>query len=123
MLKDRDSSAIVAVSDIAVARQFYKTTLGLDVLRDGDDGLIVFRTGKTQLVVYVSEYSGTNQANAVVWGVGDEIEAIVSALMSKGVKFEQYEGMDYSGGIHTAGAFKMVWFKDPDGNILHLNNM
>jgi hypothetical protein len=25
--------------------------------------------------------------------------------------------------IHVAGAMKMVWFKDPDGNILHLNNM
>ena len=27
------------------------------------------------------------------------------------------------GNIHVNGAMKMVWFKDPDGNILHLNNI
>jgi hypothetical protein len=31
--------------------------------------------------------------------------------------------MDYAEGIHRAGDFRMVWFKDPDGNILHLNSM
>lgn len=122
MLKDQNSSAIVAVSDIARARAFYADTLGLDLL-EGDDNLLVFKTGLTQLVVYVSDYAGTNQANAAVWGVGDEIESIVAALAGKGVRFEQYPGMDFRDGIHSAGHFRMVWFKDPDGNILHLNNM
>ena len=124
MLKDKDSSAIIAVSDIARARGFYLDTLGLEPLQD-DDTMLVLKTGATQLVVYVSDYAGTNKANAAVWGVGDEIEQIVSALLGKGVNFEHYPdmGMDYSGGIHSSGDFKAVWLKDPDGNILHLNNM
>ena len=124
MLKDKDSSAIVAVKNIAAARGFYVDVLGLDPVEDNDD-MLVLRTGRTQLVVYVSDYAGTNKANAVAWGVGDEIEAIVSALLGKGVKFEHYPemGLDYAGGIHSSGDFKGVWLKDPDGNILHLNNM
>lgn len=122
MLKDKDSAAIIAVKDIARARDFYADTLGLEQV-SGDDDVIEFRTGRTTLVVYVSDFAGTNQANAVVWGVGDEIETIVADLKAKGVRFEHYEGMDLRGDIHVAGDFRMVWFKDPDGNILHLNSM
>lgn len=124
MLKDKDSSAIVAVRDIASARAFYIDKLGLEPLQD-NDAMLVLRTGSTQLVVYVSDYAGTNKANAAVWGVGEELQAIVAALRGKGVAFEHYPdmGMDYSGGIHSSGDFKAVWLKDPDGNILHINNM
>lgn len=124
MLKDKDSSAIVAVSNIAAARGFYVDTLGLEPDQD-DATMLVLKTGRTRLVVYVSDYAGTNRANAVAWGVGEEIEAIVSALLRKGVAFEHYPdmGMDYAGGIHSNGGFKGAWLKDPDGNILHFNNM
>lgn len=122
MLKAKDSAAIVAVSDMRRAKQFYRDVLELDLLNEQDQ-VVEFRTGKTSLVVYVSEFAGTNQANAVVWGVGEDIEDIVAALAAKGVTFERYEGMDYQNGIHREGNFRMVWFKDPDGNILHLNSM
>lgn len=122
MLRDQDSSAIVAVSDIDRAKTFYRDVLGLEVTEDSGQ-VVTFRTGATRLVVYVSDYAGTNKANAVVWGVGDQLESIVSDLRDKGVTFERYEGMDYAEGIHRAGDFRMVWFKDPDGNILHLNSM
>jgi catechol 2,3-dioxygenase-like lactoylglutathione lyase family enzyme len=122
MLKDKDSAAIVAVKDIAKAKAFYGETLGLELI-EGDGNVLQFRTGATTLVVYVSEFAGSNQANAVVWGVGEQIETIVSDLKAKGVSFEHYEGMELDGDIHRAGNFKMVWFKDPDGNILHLNSM
>lgn len=126
MLKDHASSAIVAVRDIDRARKFYGQTLGLELAEDeGDgDGPLVFKTGKTHLVVYPSEFAGTNQANAVVWGVGDRIEAIAADLKGKGVAFERYDmdGATYADGVHRMGDFRMVWFKDPDGNILHLNS-
>ena len=124
MLADKDSSAIVAVRDIAAAREFYVDTLSLEPDQD-DDNMLVLKTGNTRLVVYVSDYAGTNKANAVVWGVCQDLDAIVSTLLGKGVTFEHYPdmGLDYSGGIHSSGDFKAVWLKDPDGNILHLNNM
>ncbi len=37
--------------------------------------------------------------------------------------FEHYDSMERRGDIHVAGDFKAVWLKDPDGNLLHLNNM
>ena len=125
MLKDKSSSAIVAVSDIARSKKFYRDILGLEIIDDSMGQVLVFRTGDTSLVVYASEEAGTNRANAVVWGVGDEIETITAALKNKGVTFERYEfdGARLEGDIHVSGNMKMVWFKDPDGNILHLNNM
>jgi catechol 2,3-dioxygenase-like lactoylglutathione lyase family enzyme len=122
MLKDRDSSAILAVTDLARARRFYETTLGLPLVEDGGD-VLQFKTGATTLVVYKSDFAGTNQANAVVWGVGDEVETITADLKAKGVTFEHYPQMELRGDIHVAGDFKMVWLKDPDGNILHYNSM
>ena len=125
MLKDHDSSAILAVSDLARARAFYGDTLGLQLAEEGgEEGVLVYETGATKLVVYRSDYAGTNRANAVVWGVGDDIDSIVSALEAKGAAFEHYPDIGrLDGNVHVDGAAKLVWLKDPDGNILHINNM
>ena len=126
MLKDISSNAIIAVSDLERARKFYRDTLGLELEHEMDGHVLTFRTGETSLHVYVSQMAGTNKANAVVWGVGDEIDDIVADLQKKGVVFEHYadmEGTRLDGDIHVSGEMKTVWFKDPDGNILHLNNM
>ena len=125
MLKDHDSSAILAVADLARARTFYGDTLGLELADEGsEEEVLVYRTGATRLVVYRSEYAGTNRANAVVWGVGADLPAIVAALEAKGVEFEHYPAIGRrEGNIHVAGGAQLVWLKDPDGNILHLNSL
>jgi catechol 2,3-dioxygenase-like lactoylglutathione lyase family enzyme len=123
MLKDRNSSAIVAVSDLARARTFYEETLGLTLAGGGvEDGVLDFRTGATLLTVYTSDYAGTNRANAVTWAMRGDIVEVVADLKVKGVMFERYPdlGLTLNGDIHEAGDMKLVWFKDPDGNILHL---
>ena len=122
--REKASSAIVAVSDIDRARRFYSDTLGLELLEEGMEGVLVYKTGATHLVVYPSEFAGTGKANAVVWDCGADIDAIAADLRAKGVRFEHYEmdGATYKDGVHDADGFKMVWFKDPDGNILHLNS-
>ncbi len=126
MLKNWNSSAIVAVKDLRRARKFYEDTLGLTAGEDSMPDVVGFKTGETWLTVYESEFAGTNRANAVVWGVGNGIDTIVADLKAKGVVFEHYpesDGFRLEGDVHVAGEMKMVWFKDPDGNILHLNNM
>lgn len=124
MLNDKDSAAIVGVKDLARARAFYGETLGLEEAAASGDQVAIYKTGQTVLCVYPTEFAGTNKANAVVWGVGNELEAIVADLAGKGVTFEKYDLPDtaFKDGIHESGGFKMVWFKDPDGNILHLNS-
>ena len=125
MLKNHASSAIVAVSDLGRARDFYGNVLGLELAEEGaEEGVLVYRTGATQLVVYQSEFAGTNRANAVVWGVGEEIDAVVASLEAKGAAFEHYPDIGrLEGNVHRAGEAKLVWIKDPDDNILHINNM
>jgi catechol 2,3-dioxygenase-like lactoylglutathione lyase family enzyme len=125
MLNDHDSSAIVAVSDLDRARDFYGNLLGLEQAEEGsEEGVLVYRTGATRLVVYQSDYAGTNRANAAVWGVGEELDSIVAALEAKGVRFEHYPDIGrLEGNVHVAGGMKLVWLKDPDGNILHINSM
>lgn len=127
MLKNHDSSAIVAVSDMRRARQFYGETLGLEALSEMTPDVITYRTGNTRLHVYFSPANaGSNRANAVVWGVGKDLDAIVKSLRSKGVHFLHYPdlpGVTLDGDVHFAGPNKLVWFADPDGNILHLNDL
>ena len=125
MLSDHHSSAIVAVSDLDRARDFYSNVLGLECRgRSRRRRALVYRTGATRLVVYQSEFAGTNRANAVVWGVGDDLDAIVAALEAKGAAFEHYPDIGrLDGNVHRVGEMKLVWLKDPDGNILHINNM
>lgn len=116
--------ANVAVKDLARAKQFYQETLGLTPIQAQGEELIVFKSGSTALNVYRSQYAGTNQATAVTWVVGPDIEGIVRALKAKGVSFEHYEMPDTvrDGDLHVFGDMKVAWFKDPDGNILNIIN-
>jgi catechol 2,3-dioxygenase-like lactoylglutathione lyase family enzyme len=125
MLANHDSSAIVAVKDLDRARAFYEGVLGLKATAGGiDQDVLSFDTGATKLIAYRSDEAGTNRANAVVWGVGEDIDAIVAALEAKQVTFEHYPHIGrLDGNVHRVGDYKLVWLKDPDGNILHLNNM
>ncbi len=123
MLKDHASSAIVPCADLPRARAFYEDILGLPLIADHGSGF-VFGTGATNLNVYLSDYAGANRANAVVWSVGDELELIAADLRAKGVRLEEYpDGFDrVVEGVHVRGGLSVIWFKDPDGNILHLSS-
>jgi len=125
LLKDKPSSAIVAVRDLDRARDFYIKTLGLEPEGEYEEGVLTLHTGDTKLTVYESEFAGTNKANAVVWNAGKDFDEIGGQLKEQGIKFEEYPdlGMEISNGVHRSGEFKGVWFKDPDGNILHIANM
>lgn len=127
MLGNKDAVATAAVKDIEAARRFYEDKLGLKpVEADEDHGVITYKTGGSSLLVYVSEFAGTNQATTVTWSVGGDFDDIVQSLQSKGVAFERYDGMPgvtREGDIHRAGDMKLAWFKDPAGNIHHLINM
>jgi catechol 2,3-dioxygenase-like lactoylglutathione lyase family enzyme len=125
MLGDKTAAATLAVSDLARARGFYETTLGLATV-DEQPGSVLYRSGSSVLLVYESEYAGTNRATAATWAVGDEFDAIVDDLRAKGVAFEHYDDLPETtrdGDVHLMGELKGVWFKDPGGNILGLINM
>jgi Predicted ring-cleavage extradiol dioxygenase len=119
MLNDKDAMVTLAVKDMDAAARFYEGTLGLKPAPDAEPGSLVYKGGSGTIFVYESAYAGTNQATAITWIVGKDLEKIVEDLKAKGVKFEHYDLPDTKreGDIHIAGDNKLAWFKDPDGNI------
>jgi catechol 2,3-dioxygenase-like lactoylglutathione lyase family enzyme len=123
MLGDKDVIATLPVKSVEAAKPFYEGTLGLTPSDFADPGGIIYRSGSTNVLVYESEYAGTNEGTAATWAVGGDFDRIVDSLRSKGVTFEQYDlpGTTREGDIHEFGDMKAVWFKDPDGNILNIS--
>ena len=124
MLAAKEAMATIAVKDLARAKKFYGDTLGLKQLDEEMEEVATYQSGKSTIVVYESQFAGTNKATSATWGVGDELDSIVSTLKKKGVPFEHYNmpGAEIDGDIHKFGDFRAAWFKDPDGNILHINS-
>ena len=125
MLRNKEAVATVAVNDLAAGRKFYEETLGLKVVDATGGEAVTFQSGSARLMVYRSQFAGTNRATAVNFFVGADIDSIVKSLAGKGVVFEHYDlpGLTRRGDIHEFGAMKTAWFKDPDGNILSLVNV
>jgi catechol 2,3-dioxygenase-like lactoylglutathione lyase family enzyme len=119
MLASKDAMATVAVRDLQAAKRFYGGTLGLKLIEDEEPEALTYQAGKSKLLVYRSQYAGSNKASAATWTVGNDIEKVVQDLKGKGVRFEHYDmpGMTLKGDVHVADGMKAAWFKDPDGNI------
>lgn len=123
MLGNSNVAPTIAVKDLKAASQYYEQVLGLEKIEENQGG-ITYKSGQGKLFLYPSEYAGTNRATYAGWAVRD-LEAVVEALKDKGVKFEQYDdlpGVTREGDIHVMGDYKMVWFKDLDGNIFVIDN-
>ena len=89
-----------------------------------EDEVIVYNSWESTIVVYRSEFAGSNQATCVTWAVGDDIKKIVIDLKNKGIESEHYN-LPYvmlRWDIHVNGNMQIAWFRDPDGNILNLIN-
>ena len=119
MLGAKDSMATVAVKDLNVAKRFYEGTLGLKLTEAQEPEALTFQAGSSRLLVYRSQYAGSNRATAATWLIGNEMDKVVQMLRGKGVVFEHYDmpGLTLRGDIHEGGGMKAAWFKDPDGNI------
>ncbi len=122
-LADNNVMAMVAVKNLAKGKEFYGGTLGLKEDKSMP-GVVTYKSGdKSIIVMYEAPTAGSGQATCAGWMV-DDIKAIVDELKGKGVKFEHYDmpGMNWEGDVASWGEQgKAAWFKDPDGNILSLN--
>lgn len=115
--------ATIPTKNIEESKKFYQGKLSLELLEENEVG-VWFRTGESKILVYPSEYAGTNKATSVGWDVAD-VRQDVADLREKGIEFEHYDnlpGVIIEGDIYTAGKLQTAWFKDPDGNILALSS-
>ena len=119
MLADKDAIATVAVKDLKAAKKFYGDTLGLKLTPVPEPEVLNYKGGNSTVLVYKSQFAGTNKATSITWIV-DDVEGTVKDLKAKGIAFEHYDfpGMTRKGDVHIAGKSKAAWFKDPEGNIL-----
>jgi catechol 2,3-dioxygenase-like lactoylglutathione lyase family enzyme len=110
----------IPVHDPAVARAFYEGTLGLQVLDENPAALVLDANGTMLRVTPVPEFA-VQPFTIAGWQVAD-IDTTVRALVSRGVEFNRYEGMDQDelGVWVTPGGDRVAWFNDPDGNTLSL---
>lgn len=119
MLSGKEAMATVAVRDLNAAKRFYEGTLGLTLTDQQESEAVTYQAGSSKILVYRSQYAGSNKATAATWLIGKDMEKVVQALRGKGVTFEHYNmpGLTLKGDIHEGGGMKAAWFKDPDGNI------
>ena len=123
MLGNASVQPMLPVKDLKSAQKFYEEKLGVTKVGEMPDEAVTYRSGSTRLVVYRSEFAGTNKGTAALWEV-DDVDETVKELKAKGVKFEHYDlpGMTRKGDVHVGGPMKVAWFKDPGGNILSVQN-
>jgi catechol 2,3-dioxygenase-like lactoylglutathione lyase family enzyme len=120
MLSNTPVQPMLPVKDLDQAEKFYEETVGLTKVHAEPGTAVTYQSGNTTLNVYRSEFAGTNKGTAALWEV-DDFDRTVKELQARGVAFERYDnlpGLTREGDIHRAGDFKVVWFKDPAGNIL-----
>jgi catechol 2,3-dioxygenase-like lactoylglutathione lyase family enzyme len=117
-----DANATIPVRNLEAASRFYEDTLGLEPANNQEPGARRYRSGNSTILVYESQYAGTNRATAVTWELREPVDGIVRDLAAKGVHFEHYELPDTrrENDIHISGDLRLAWLKDPDGNILGL---
>ena len=110
--------AFVATSDPALAKAFYRDTLGLPLVSE-DQFALVFDVAGTMLRVTTVQEVGAAKYTVLGWQVPDIIRTAKS-LHEVGITLEQYTGMqqDELGVWKSPSGAKVAWFKDPDGNTL-----
>ena len=123
MLGKAEITAIVPVSNVEKAVEFYGGTLGLELQIRRDDlpenREAEFRAGDGSLVVYESVAAGQSRGTVAGFRVED-LDSVVAALRERGVAFEEYDLPDLKteNGIASIGDLRASWARDPDGNII-----
>jgi catechol 2,3-dioxygenase-like lactoylglutathione lyase family enzyme len=106
-----------AVDDIAKAREFYETTLGLEVTEEMEDILTLHIAGDRPILVYPRP-DHTPAAYTILNFPVDDVEKAVDELTARGVRFEHYENPPTDEkGIMREGGPLIAWFTDPAGNV------
>ena len=121
MLDSARMVGFIPTEDYDRAREFYESKLGFQFVTL-DQYALVMSTGKN--MIRIAKLKGLTPAQYTVlgWEV-ENIEAIVTWLMGRGVVFAEYPFIqDRELRIWTTpNGDRIAWFKDPDGNVLSVS--
>ena len=121
-LKTAKTTIFLATSNAEAARNFYESQLGLALAAD-DPYALVYQLGGTELRLSKVPAHTPLPFTVLDWQV-PSIEDAHGALAAKGVDFTIFEGMGQDErGIWASpdGGARILWFKDPDGNVLSVS--
>jgi catechol 2,3-dioxygenase-like lactoylglutathione lyase family enzyme len=121
VFKESNAFSGFSTNDIAKAREFYATTLGLEVTEE--NGMLTLHLGGGgSVLIYPKDNHEPASFTVLNFPVKD-IEGAADALIAAGIRFERYEGSphDERGIVRPPSPDwgpPIAWFKDPAGNIL-----
>lgn len=121
-LKSSKPTVFLATAKAEDARAFYENVLGFELASDDPFALVYQLAGAELRLSKVPNHTPL-PFTVLDWQVGS-IEAAHAALSAKGVSFSIFEGMGQDEtGIWTSpdGGARILWFKDPDGNVLSVS--
>lgn len=119
MLTNASFTTMLPVVDMARARAFYESCLGLEPGGFKPDGKFVYLLGGATLALFPKPQGTKADHTAISFKVPD-IAAAIAQLKHAGVAFEDYDfpGLKTIDHVCVLGAEKAAWFKDPEGNYL-----
>ena len=120
MLRDSAAFSGFSTDDISAAKAFYADLLGLEVTEE--NGMLTLHlTGGATVLVYPKGADHQPATYTCLNFPVPDIDAAIDDLVSRGVTFERYDGLDQDErGVMRAYGPPIAWFRDPAGNILSL---
>lgn len=125
VLKDARAVAFVLSKDVPGLKPFYADVLGLAQLAEDPFATTYDLGGGTTLRLTAVESHVPAPHTVLGWQV-DDLEGALDRLEAAGFRCEVYEGFGQDArGIWTnpGGGARIVWFKDPEGNVLSLTQV
>ena len=118
MLASSKLQTIVWASRMAEAEQFCSETLRLR-LKGKSHGALVYAVGGGELRVSPVPSTQPSAHTVLGFAVGN-LDAVAAELSARGVKWERFPRFqhDAAGVLVTPDGARVVWFRDPDGNLL-----
>ncbi len=119
MLGEHPIHPVLLATDLAAARDFYHSKLGLEIVNESEAAVVFRCGGGTQLSVTKSTTGTADTQTQATWLVED-VRAEVAELQSRGVEVEEYDlpGLKTQDGIADIGFAWAAWIVDPGKNAL-----
>jgi catechol 2,3-dioxygenase-like lactoylglutathione lyase family enzyme len=127
MLSNVRIEARIPTQDLARARRWYAEKLGLEAVEEREGGLR-YEGASGVFCLYASAGASDGSFTQVAFYV-DDLESTVAVLRSRGVAFEEYEGMrggimEIRGNYPSKGSGeRAAWFRDSEGNLIGLGEV
>jgi predicted enzyme related to lactoylglutathione lyase len=120
MINGNRLSAVLVSTDLEAAQRFYEEKVGLTLSPETIPNHLLFEAGDgTSLLIY-GRPSGNLADHTQVRFWSSDIDKDVSALVDRGVVFDDYDTPTFKTENHvaTTSIGRSAWFKDPDGNTI-----